>query len=107
MGTTLRVRVFDNAIKPLGAINDSFNFHRILNKENVVSHGVLRSFDQSFAYPEWTTVYAVDLEITFPIEIIAQDDETTDAFIEKVKIDGEIGDHEVEINNGYEEPEED
>ena len=90
--TTLRFTVFEPDNEQISTISDSRKFHRTLNEGGVVCHGILGTYDVTFAFPEWNRAYSVDLDITYVSEVIAQDDYEDDSEIEQVGIEYEVGD---------------
>jgi len=87
LNATLQIKVFGEH-DGLSTINNSRLFHKLLNAGGVVSHGLLMASDASTLFSEWSRVCVYDIQISYTTTTVAQDDEQTDSYIEKITING-------------------
>jgi len=98
--TTLQVKVFgdETASDKMSSANNNTNWHKELNKGDVVSNYMIRSIDVSSVYDvEWENVYLFDFYITFDDESQIQPDSPTDDVIEREHIEADIDGNETDI----------
>lgn len=97
--STLQVKVFNDkdASDRVATMHNSVKFHKIINAGDVACWGLLGTQDISRVYTEYENVYVYDFDLAWSEVQLVQPDEESDITIDRVIIDGSVGDTEINM----------
>lgn len=101
LATTVEVRILGSEAGVLKMLSAHCNplFHKKLNQAGVVLNYTIGSRDLTGVIDtEFETIQSFDFYMTYHTEVEVQPEETVDAYIERVLIEGELGDVTVEMD---------